>query len=315
MVKIYLRWICFFGLLLSIALAVACAGEKKQEQKETTETKPTEVIRNPAHAGQFYPANPDELKAQVSGFLDNAKTQPENGVMAITVPHAGYVFSGKVAGEGFRAASTCQPDTIVLLGPYHYGPLSGAAVFTSGKFLSPLGSSQIDEDLAKLFLEKVKDAKDNPTPHYQEHSLENQLPFIHYIWGNVPILPILVGNGNKDFAKELGEGLLALIKESGKNLLIVSTVDLSHYYPVDVAKTLDDAALSALKDSDPLRIVDTNEQGTSAVDAPVVFGAVNYAMRELGISQPEILCYATSADYNKDTSKVVGYSAVVWRKE
>jgi len=310
-----MRGILLFTLFLGIIFAVACAGEKKQEQKETTETKPVEIIRNPAHAGRFYPADPEELKAQVAGFLDNAKSEPQDGILAITVPHAGYVYSGKVAGEAFKAASNSRPDTIILIGPYHYGPLSGAAVFTSGKFLSPLGSSVIDETLAQLFLEKVKDAKDNPSPHYQEHSLENQLPFIHYIWGDIPILPILVGSGDKDFARELGKGLLALIQESGKKLLIVSTVDLSHYYPLDVAKTLDDSALSALADSDPLRIVDTNEQGISAVDAPLVFGAVNYAMRELGVSKPEILCYATSADYNNDTSKVVGYSAVVWRKE
>jgi len=310
-----MRGILLFTLFLGIIFAVACAGEKKQEQKETTETKPLEIIRNPAHAGQFYPADPEELKAQVAGFLDNAKSEPQDGILAITVPHAGYVYSGKVAGEAFKVASKSKPDTIVLIGPYHYGPLSGAAVFTSGKFLSPLGSSAIDETLAELFLAKVKDAKDNPSPHYQEHSLENQLPFIHYIWGDIPILPILVGSGDKDFARELGKGLLALMQDSGKKILIVSSVDFSHYFPIEKAKTLDDTAIEALSDSDPLHIIETNEEKTSAVDAPLVLGAVNYALRQMGVEKPEMLFYSTSADFSHDTSSVVGYAALAWVKK
>jgi len=298
-------------LLLSIFLT-ACASEKKQEEEAEKETEEELVIRHPAHAGKFYPGDAEELKAMVESFLVEAKSEPLEGVIAITTPHAGYVYSGQIAAEAFKSASQTQPDTIVLIGPYHYAPLTGAAVFCKGTFLSPLGASVIDEDLARLFIDKVDGAYDYPAPHYQEHSLENQLPFIHHIWGDVPIVPIILNSGDKDFARELGEGLLALIQESGKEVLIVSTVDLSHYYPIEQAKVLDEAALSALCDDDPLYIVETNEKGTSAVDAPLVFGAVNYAARELGVMKPSVLRYGTSADFSGDESQVVGYAAVVW---
>jgi len=308
-------------IVIALGLAlylVSCRGEKKEgmtPEQEPPETTEKENLRQPVNAGKFYPADSKELQAMVEGFLSGAKTEPLDNVIAITVPHAGYVYSGKTAGYAFKSASEMKPDTIILIGPYHYAPLSGASVFTSGKFLSPLGESPIDEELAQLFIEKVEGAYDNPAPHYQEHSLENQLPFIHYIWGNIPIVPIILNQGDKDFAEELGEGLASVIQESGKNILIVSTVDMSHYHPIDIAEQLDQSALSAINTDDPLYIVDTNEQGISEVDAPLVLGAVNYAAQELDAGKPQILHYSTSADFSGDESSVVGYSAIVWNKE
>lgn len=307
-----IRFVIIIAVMPLTLLLIACGGEKSERVVVEKETEVELVIRHPAHAGKFYPGDAEELKAMVEDFLMEAKSEPLEGVIAITTPHAGYVYSGKITAEAFKSASHTQPDTIILIGPYHYAPLTGAAVFCKGTFLSPLGTSVIDEDLVQLFIDKVDGAYDYPAPHYQEHSLENQLPFIHHIWGDVPIVPIILNSGDKDFAKELGEGLLALIQESGKEVLIVSTVDLSHYYPIEQARVLDEAALSALCDDDPLYIVETNEKGISAVDAPLVFGAVNYAARELGVMKPSVLRYGTSADFSGDESQVVGYSAVVW---
>ncbi len=265
--------------------------------------------RQPAVAGQFYPGSMQQLKAELSDLI------PENHdrrkVFGIISPHAGYVYSGAVAGKLF--ASIDIPDTVLILGPNHRGVGAAAALYPDGEWLTPLGPVPVNAALNTLLLRHVPFLTSDSAAHRFEHSLEVQVPFIQYLRPDVSLSAICLGQGDFEAIRQIGEGIAAAITSFGGDVLIVASSDMTHYESAASALRKDGLALEAIRAFDPKTLLQVcrSEHITMCGVAPAAVMLV--AARILGASAAELIAYATSGDATGDDREVVGYAAVtVW---
>jgi AmmeMemoRadiSam system protein B/AmmeMemoRadiSam system protein A len=184
-------------------------------------------IRKPAVAGRFYPGKAKELKNQISGFFSDTKPKPGVKPAALLVPHAGYVFSGRVAAEAFGVIpSSADYKRIFVIGSSHTLHFDGASVFSGSHYKTPLGDLIVDRDVVK-HLKKERHFDFIPEAHHREHSLEVQMPFIQYLWKDrIPVVPILLGDLSSD---EIGEVAVVLSPWFTEDNLFVISTDFSHF--------------------------------------------------------------------------------------
>ncbi len=271
-----------------------------------------DFIKKPNVSGQFYPAS----AAQVNAFINEAYaragtlTQDKN-IEVLISPHAGYIFSGGVAAYGYKAVSSRKYSTIVLIGPSHFHSYAGASIWPKGKFETPLGLVDIDEDFAARLMKANSDLKDHPQAFTPEHSLEVQLPFIQRDFPKAKIVPILMGNPDPAVCQRLAQSLHDLIGER-KDVLVVISTDLSHYHPDRIARPMDQGTLKAIVDKDVEGF--WNGIVTGKMEAcgftSVVVGLLYAKIR--GLDGVELLRYANSGDAVGDKERVVGYSSVIY---
>lgn len=282
--------------------------------------------RKPAVAGAFYPGNAGDLKKKVSSFLEKKpSSNPDGKILGLLVPHAGYTFSGAVAGEGFSAVRDMDFKTAVILGTGHGFPVNGGAVYKSGSFLTPLGSVVVDEDMAGALIKKTALFENLPQAHEDEHSIEVQLPFLQLLRGDaLKIVPLLFNTSELSVVKVTGK-VLADVMKGTKSLLCVSS-DFSHFPPADTARRADTTILLALKMAMRLKDVSYFElanrlllkKGGSNLScvccgvAAVMAGA--RACMELGADDFQLLCYTNSGEISGDRSRTVGYAAGLFVK-
>jgi MEMO1 family protein len=255
-------------------------------------------VRPPAVAGTFYPSDGATLVATVEALLGGADAaQMARPLRAVIVPHAGYRYSGPIAGAAYALvkASVAAIQRVVLIGPAHFTPLRGAAVSAAVAWRMPLGLVRIDADLVDRA--RSLGAVVDDTPHAPEHALEVQLPFLQVLLGtDVTTLPIAVGVAD---AGCVADALQALVEPG--TLLIVST-DLSHYHPDATAQRLDRRTAAAItaRDAGAIGLED-------ACGAFALRGALEWS-RRAGLAV-RLLDLRTSADTVGDVSRVVGYGA------
>ena len=270
----------------------------------------SEDIRKPAVAGAFYPADKAELTEQVDGFLANAKKTDINGrILAIIVPHAGYVYSGQIAAYSFKQLEGTDFKKIIIISPSHYVNFDGISVYNKGSFETPLGLIKIDEELANKIIQKNKRFIFYPQAHQKEHAIEVELPFLQRVYKgkDFRIVPIAMGAPSSDDPRILSDALYDVVD---KDTLLVISVDLSHYYPYDKAVELDTGGLNAIEALDAGDLVQKIDSGSTEIDAPVaVVGAILFANR-CG-AKAELIKYANSGDTAGDKSRVVGYSSIL----
>jgi len=295
----------------------ACGGPPEEE---TTGDEPGggmnagyDNVKAPNVAGAFYPGDAEELARTVDDMVAAAETQPRADVGAILVPHAGYVYSGRVTAEAFAAVAGYAPETVVLFGPSHHIPFPGVAAPAYDAFETPLGALPVDTELVSDVFGKTGTVKYMNEPfYYEEHCLEVQMPFIQRVFGDVEIAPFLFGTPDADVGYAFGEALGEVLAD--RNVLIVVTSDLSHYHPYDEAVALDTAFVEAFETGDPAVVLETDEEGRSEVDAPAAVVAAMIAAKALGYTNCEILLYKNSGDVTGDKSAVVGYPAGIITK-
>ncbi len=190
------------------------------------------IIREPVVAGQFYPANPDQCRAEVLQYLSegSADHTTDSRLLGGIVPHAGWVFSGAVAARVFNAlAASGTPDVIVLVGSVHRIRGREAALFGAGRWETPLGPLEVDSRLAERILGHTNLIVDDPYAHEQEHSIEVQMPFVKHLFPEAKVVPIMVPQ--VPTAYEVGEAIGRTLTAYKYNALIVGTTDLTHYGP------------------------------------------------------------------------------------
>jgi AmmeMemoRadiSam system protein B len=260
--------------------------------------EPSENLRPPAVAGAFYPADPGKLAEWVDGFLCAAKVPSVPAPKALLAPHAGYVYSGPVAGSAYallrgRGAGIRR---VVLLGPGHRLAPAGLAAPTSSGFATPLGTVPLDragiEEAARLPQVSVEDR-----PHALEHSLEVHLPFLQRVLGEFGLVPLVVGNASPPEVAEVLDALWG-----GAETLVVVSSDLSHYQPYRVAQRIDRATAGAIERLDP----DPLGPGSACGYAPV--GGLLLAARAHGL-RAVTLDLRNSGDTRGARDEVVGYGA------
>ena len=264
--------------------------------------------RAPAVAGQFYPGQQAALQQMLAQMMPKVDDlQPALGVMS---PHAGYIYSGMVAGKTFAGVSI--PETVVIVGPNHHGQGHPAAVYGRGSWVTPLGEVTIDEALADRILREAPLTSDDQLAHRFEHSLEVQVPFLQAAVSNLSIVPLCLGRLTLSQLLELGDALAKVLSDTDPRPLLVASTDMTHYEPGPVARKQDLQALDRVLALDPAglyRVV--GEQHISMCGVlPVV--ATLRAVKMMGARRAELVEYRNSGDVTGDQSAVVGYAGVVF---
>ena len=284
---------------------------KELAMKETGSSN--QPVRPPAVAGAFYTADPDDLTAQIRGFLSAVSAKPLPGlIVALISPHAGYVYSGQVAAYGYKLLEGKSFDTVVVIAPSHRIPFSGASIYHRGSYEIPLGLIPINEGLAEQLIENSELFSYVPRAHVQEHSLEVQLPFLKTVLGDFRLLPIVMGSNDFTTCNAIAEILYQTVRD--QSVLIVASTDLSHFHPYQEAVNRDRVVLEYVTNYDPdglFKAIHTSKCEACGAD-PLV--TTMLLAQKLGANRSQILNYANSGDVSGDKSQVVGYMSAALYK-
>lgn len=269
-------------------------------------TTPGLEIREPSAAGVFYPSEPEELQAAVRELLDDTKADPAGDTaIALISPHAGYPFSGSTAAYGFNLVSRQSTDVAVIVSPSHREYFDGISVFDGDAYRTPLGIMPVHKDLRSELLAGGPAIEASGRGHGEEHSIEVQLPFLQTIFGNIDILPIVIGDQRREYCFRLGEQLGSILR--GRNALLIASTDLSHYYTSEVAQELDQIIIDDVAAFDYELLMDDLENGRSEACGGGPTVAVLIAAKKLGAGRVRILSQCNSGDIAGDRRRVVGY--------
>jgi len=268
------------------------------------------MLRLPAVAGRFYPSDPDELRIVVGSCVEPDATQAPVRVKACLVPHAGYIYSGHVAGAVFARISL--PAKFVILGVRHYPRGERAAIMSAGAWRTPLGDAPIDTTLAGELLRACPLLKEDSIAHSVEHSLEVQLPFLQVQSPSFTFVPIALGTIHLAELVAIGEGIGRVLAACSDSVLLLTTSDMNHYEDDATTRTKDNKAIERLLalDGPGLYSICHSERISMCGLGPAV--AMLTALREMGHAEAELIRYATSADVSRDRSAVVGYAGMTF---
>lgn len=280
-----------------------------QEVKKMTTISP---VRPSPIAGSWYPSDPVVLRKVVTAYIEAAEIEPlEGNVIGLVSPHAGYLYSGPTAGYAYRAVKEMSFELVVVLSPlhaYHPEPFLTSA---HESYETPLGKIEIDKrTLADLQteLEKTPGLKMTPIANDREHSLEIQLPFLQCALSKpFQLLPLMVREHHAKPLKSFAQALARILE--GKNVLLVASTDLSHFFTEDEANNLDDFMLEQIQRFSPEGVLKAEMDGKGSACGNGAVSATLWAARELGGKKVAILHHSTSAQATGDRSQVVGYGA------
>lgn len=271
-------------------------------------------IREPAVSGTFYPGNKETLRMDIEGYLGKVPLQePEGAIIGLVSPHAGYMYSGQTAAYGFKAISGKSFDTVIIVAPSHQSFFLGTAVQEKGGYRTPMGIVPIDEELAHDLLGKGDVIRADPRVHRSEHSIEVQLPFLQTVLKEFKIVPLIMGTSQDgEASKQLARTLHSCIKGKQKRYLILGSTDLSHYYPYDLARELDEAAMELLEAFDVEGMIRELARGKyeACGAGPIISTMILSKM--LGAGRAKVLNYMNSGDVTGDRDSVVGYVSCIF---
>jgi len=270
--------------------------------------------RQPIVAGQFYPGTPRTLYQQVQELLQGQPEIDEKTILAM-VPHAGYIFSGPVAGKTLSQANLGQ--TIVLLGPNHSGHGARLSLWPNGKWIIPGGYFQVNENLAQE-IEKIPGISSDYQAHLYEHSLEVILPFLWAKNNNIQIVPLSVSEFNLETLLQVGQELAQAISRYTQNsglkpsdVSLVVSSDMSHYVTHKLAQKKDQKAIEQILNLDPRGLFTVVQQENISMCGvlPMTMGLA--CAKSLGATKTRLVAYATSGEVSGDYDQVVGYAGIL----
>jgi MEMO1 family protein len=267
------------------------------------------MLRLPAVSGRFYPSNPTELTAVVRQYAAADKNVVPVRAKACLVPHAGYIYSGHVAGAVY--ARIVIAKKILILGVRHYPHGANAAILSSGAWRTPLGDAPIDEPLAEALRTACPLLREDSVAHSTEHSLEVQIPFLQILQPGFTFVPVALGTVRFEDLVTVGEAIGRVLGASGDEILLLTTSDLNHYENDHTTRVKDHKAIDRILALDARGLYDKcrNEAISMCGLGPTV--AMLTAVQSMGATRPELVRYATSADVSGDFSTVVGYAGMV----
>jgi AmmeMemoRadiSam system protein B/AmmeMemoRadiSam system protein A len=280
----------------------------------------SKAVREPAVAGQFYPAQPAALKQALEAYLRDAVPPKPDRPIAIVVPHASYIYSAQIAADAWRQAGRHRYDTVVLLGTNHTGAATGrVSVYSGAGFRTPLGTVQVDKTIVDALLKEDPTSMLDQAAHASEHSIEVHVPFVQYLFPGAKIVAAVVGTQDPASCARFGRALGKVLKD--RQALIVASSDLSHYPSARDAASVDRRTLEAIASLSPDRLHSSAQAEmqrgipdlvtTACGEAPIM-AAMTAAML-LGATRGTIVSYANSADVAVgDPARAVGYGAVVF---
>jgi AmmeMemoRadiSam system protein B len=279
-------------------------------------------VRRPTVAGLFYEASKERLLEQLEeAFAKGPGEKPSASsytgrVLGIVAPHAGYVYSGYVAAYGYaELARGGTPETVVLMGPNHHGIGMPVAASEADAWETPLGTVEVDKDLARRLAEWSEVIVFDDTAHRYEHSLEVQVPFLQYVFGSgFKIVPITMYLQNLEVSRRIGRAISRAIAELGVKTYVVASSDFTHYEEARKAAEKDHAAIDAVLRLDDRGLYDVIvEKDVTACGYGAIMALIA-AARQLEPCTARLLKYANSGDVTGDYSSVVGYASIVFER-
>jgi len=268
-------------------------------------------IRPPSVAGRFYPGTAAEVSAAV-GRLYAGATPGDRDAVAIMCPHAGWIYSGKLAAR--TLAQVRVPERVIVLCPNHTGRGARVSVFAEGSWKLPGAEVAIDDELAAALLEEsrgVRGCHADDDAHAYEHAIEVLVPLLLARQPALRLVPVVVGGIDVDECVALGGALARAVARVGGDVLVVASSDMNHYLPEDETRRRDQTALEALVSGDPVQLARTVEANkVSMCGVRPACAMLSYA-RAVEARRPELVGYTTSGEAFGDYAQVVGYAGVV----
>lgn len=270
-------------------------------------------IRPSPIAGTWYTGNAERLTKEIDAYLSSADLAEIPGkVFGLVAPHAGHRYSGATAGYAYKAVQGNQYDLVIIFSPSHgFYPVD---IVTSAHryYATPLGKVPINQETLGQFelgLQKNR-VKITRVGDDEEHSIEIQLPFLQRaLKSEFSLLPIMMRSQGADTVRDVAQSILPLLKSY--TALLIASSDLSHFYPLDIANTLDQHMLQMVEKCSPEGVLDAERDGSgSACGSGPIAVALTLA-RQAKADQVKVVHYSTSADVTGDASSVVGYGAAV----
>jgi AmmeMemoRadiSam system protein B len=271
------------------------------------------IVRHPAVAGRFYPGDPDDLRAEVVRYLlpTNSTAPAPVEVIGCIAPHAGYMYSGHVAGAVFSGIEI--PRRCIVLCPNHTGQGRPLAIMSEGVWETPLGEVPIDAELAATLRHRFPVLQEDSAAHRAEHAIEVELPFLQIQEPKVAFVPIALGTTQYELLEQLGSALAEVIVVQKAPILIVASGDMNHYESDVVTRAKDHRAIERILTLDPRGLHDVVTQQNISMCGLGPAVVMLTAARRLGAKSAELVRYATSGDVSGDREMVVGYAGVVVR--
>ena len=267
------------------------------------------MIRPPAVAGRFYPENATKLGELVDSLVATSNPDAKIRVRACLVPHAGYLYSGGVAGAVYGGIEI--PEHIILIGPRHYPRGAAAAILSEGAWQTPLGLAQIDQSLAAKIMAVSPLLQEDAEAHGAEHSIEVQLPFLQRLAASFRFVPIVIGPVQFTDLEDLGKAIANVIAAEKESVLIVASSDMNHYESDAVTRTKDRMAVEHILALDARGLFDTVRNEDISMCGYGAAVVMLTAALQLDWMQGELIRYATSGEINGDMQEVVGYAGAV----
>lgn len=265
------------------------------------------MLRAPAVAGRFYPGHPQELRAMIQGYLEPG-LQPERA-LAVVSPHAGYVFSGPVAGKALGRAQI--PHRVIVLGPNHQGLGQNVAVMSRGAWQTPLGAVQLDPSLAGEIIARSPLAQEDDLAHQYEHSLEVQVPILQCLREDLLLTPICLSMLSFDQCQQLGQDIAGAITGCAEPVLMVASTDMTHYESAEQAEAKDSQAIERILALDPQGLYNTVTSMHISMCGVLPTTVALVAALALGATAAELVAYTNSGAVTGDFREVVGYAGLL----
>lgn len=269
------------------------------------------TVRQPAVAGRFYPADPPRLRAEIESYTaapPDAVQHTKIRALGCVVPHAGYMYSGHVAGAVYRRLDL--PQRFVILCPNHTGMGEPLAIMSEGAWATPLGDAEIDEELAAALKKRMPLLSEDDEAHLSEHALEVQLPFLQLLDPGFRFVPIAVGTSNFEVLSALGVAIANLLAQQDGQVMVIASSDMNHYESDSVTRVKDHRAIDQLLALDPRGLYDVVREAHISMCGYGPAVIMLTATRKLGASKAVLIRYATSGDISGDKDMVVGYAGI-----
>ena len=267
------------------------------------------MLRSPAVAGQFYPGTEDSLVKTLTGLIPDIQDVEKKNALAVISPHAGYIYSGRVAGETIGRVKV--PENVIILGPNHTGHGVPVALMDQGSWDMPMGEVPINKDLAQEIAKSTSLIQVDEVAHRSEHSLEVQVPFLQHMQKYLTIAPLVIAHISYKACVMVGNGLAEAIKKYDKPVLIVASTDMTHYESRESASSKDSMALERIRALDPEGLYNTVVGNRISMCGIMPTTVALVAALALGAKKAELVRYTDSGEASGDISKVVGYAGLI----
>lgn len=265
-------------------------------------------MRSPVVADRFYPGMESDLRDTLRHLVPAVSEEQKQRAIAVISPHAGYIYSGGVAGETIGRVDV--PDTVVILGPNHHGQGEPLALGTED-WRMPMGDVAIDRELAGQILGRSKVITEDLAAHANEHSLEVQVPFLQYCNPAVKIVPIVVSHVSYSVCVEAANDLAWAIRNHPRPVLLLASTDMTHYESRRDAGRKDHLALECIEALDPERLYATVLGNHISMCGIMPTTITLLAAISLGAKKAQLVRYTDSGEASGDTAQVVGYAGLV----